>query len=104
MVHIRLTLDVEGDLRAGARARAVGGLADVGPGGRAVHALDHQRPLVDHDAAARVRKQFLPLKAKQEERKVLSSCQKNLGALSTFPFETSFIVVEKLSHNFWSVL
>ena len=88
MVHIRLTLDVEGDLRAGARARAVGGLADVGPGGRAVHALDHQGALVDHDAAARVRQQLLPLKCGQKNALVLS--EKLEASLPLFPFETSF--------------
>ena len=66
----RLTSHVELDLRAGARARAVGGLADVGPGGRAVHALDHQGALVDHDAAARVREQLLPLKCGARKKRV----------------------------------
>ena len=78
---MQLTFHVERDLRAGARARAVGGLADVGPGGRAVHPLDDQRALVDHDAAPRVRKQFLPLKCAAGESSLASLVlsQKNLG-------------------------
>ena len=94
-----LTFHVERNLGAGARAGAVGGLADVGPGGRAVHALDHQGALVDHDAAARVRQQFLPLKCGQKSALVLSE---KLGASSPlFPFETSF-KEETLQSNFKS--
>ena len=106
MVHIRLTLDVEGDLRAGARARAVGGLADVGPGGRAIDALDHQRPLVDHDAAARVRKQFLPLKAEGAREKCSRPVRKTWAPSPLFPLRLhslwwrSFLTTSGVYFNF----
>ena len=105
-IRIQLTFHVERDLRARPRARAVGGLADVGPGGRAVHALDHQRPLVDHDAAARVRKQFLPLKAEQEKSALVLSEKLGRPPSPLFPLRLhslwwrSFLTTSGVYFNF----